>query len=393
MKKGFTLVELLAVIAIIGIVSLIAVPTIIDNIEESREKLYKIQVENIELAAKKWATDSIDELDSEYLNSSFIPVDMLKGLEYLPKDTLKNPKTGNIMNGCVVVSYDTEGKTYKYTYDDTDSGCMNRYNNNDVVKGYYYDYNQDNDTWIKNTSKQKESIYRFLVGVDNQNVVVAGSGLYDMGDRYVFRGSDVSNNYVKIGGQTFRIISLDKTTKSLKLVSEKDNGSRAWGSSSDGNLSFNNSTLYTENLSTISTYDSIINNNIKWNIGKLQSTENLNKIKAYESKTQIVSKIGLISMSEYMEASLNQDCSNGILTSCSNDNYLTLNDAWTSTTTDSSVVYIKSNEEKTAAIGFEYETDFVNAQHNIYRTINVVSSEKIGSGLQSDRFVITTETE
>lgn len=393
MKKGFTLVELLAVIAIIGIVALIAVPTIVENIEASREKLYKIQVENIELAAKKWATDSIDELDKEYLNSSFVPVDMLKDLEYLPKDTVKNPKTGNIMNGCVVVSYDTENKNYKYTYDDTDSGCSAIYNDKTLaVKGYYYDYDNDSNSWIKNTTKQKESIYRFLVGADNGNVVVSGTGLYDMGDRYVFRGSYITNNNVKIVGQTFsqtfRIISLDKTTKSLKLISTTDRGSNVWGKTNDNNLSFNNSPLYKATLSTISTYDSIVNNNLKWNVGKIQSDTglNLNTVKAYESRTPIVSKVGLISMSEYMEASINESCIAGDLSSCKDKNYLSIPNSWTMTTTENTVAYIDNNKE------LLFESDIENAHHNIYIVLNINAMEKIGSGSESDPFVITIET-
>ena len=43
MKKinGFTLVELLATIVIIGVVAIIVVPTVINNIEEARTKIYE----------------------------------------------------------------------------------------------------------------------------------------------------------------------------------------------------------------------------------------------------------------------------------------------------------------------------------------------------------------
>ena len=97
MKKGFTLVELLAVIIIIGVVALIAGPSVMDNISASKESLYATQVQNIELATKKWATDSTDLLDSEFLNSSFISVKMLQNMEYLPKEKINNPKTGEPM--------------------------------------------------------------------------------------------------------------------------------------------------------------------------------------------------------------------------------------------------------------------------------------------------------
>lgn len=377
MKKGFTLIELLAVIVIIGVVTLIAVPAVMNNIAESKEKLYTVQVQNIELAAKKWATDNSSELDSEYLNTSFVSVEMLQDLEYLAKDKLKNPKTGDIMSGCVAVTYNMSNKTYSYKYDDNNSDCSTKSN------GYYYKKNE-NDTWEKDITNQKESIFSYLVGSESENIVVSGSGLYDMEDRYVFRGN-VTNNYVKLDGTYFRILSLDKTTKTMKLIFTTNSGSAVWGTTTDNN-SFNVSTLYTETLNK-SLYPTITNTNIKWNVGKIENTSvlNINAIRTYEAKTKIESEIGLISMSEYMEASANVDCSNGVLASCSLDNYLDMTDSWTTTTTSTSVVYIDASK------GLSYETDLTSAHHNIYRTLNVIPMEKSGTGTYSDPFTISIQ--
>jgi len=378
MKKGFTLIELLATIVIIGVVALIAVPSVINNIAASREKLYTTQVQNIELATKKWATASIEELDSTYLNSSFVSVEMLQDLGYLSKEKMKNPMTSEIMEGCVEVAYHSESKIYTYTYDDENVKCLTR-----DKKGYYYQKNENN-VWEKDTTNETVSIFSYLVGTDNSNIVTTGSGLYDMEDRYVFRGN-ITNNYVKIDNSYFRILSLDKTTKTIKIVSATSNGSAVWGATS--NSSFNSSTLYTTLLDN-ELYRSIINTNVKWNIGKIENTNNLNlnAIRTYETKTKIESNIGLISMSEYMEASINGDCSSGILTSCALDTYLDMADAWTLTTTDSYVAYIDTSK------GLSYETDLVNSHHNIYRTLNVVATEKNGSGTYADPFVITLES-
>ena len=334
MKKGFTLVELLAVIVIIGVVTLIAVPAITKNISSSKERLYKVQVQDIELAAKKWATDSYESLDKEYLNSSYVSIAMLQELGYLSKEKIYNPKNKEVMLGCIEVSYNTNDKTYGYKYDDYNVDCSIKAN-----KGYYYKKN-DSGNWVIDLSNQKESIYSYLVGIDESNIVAYGSGLYDMEDRYVFRGN-ITNNYVKIGGAEFRILSLDKTTKTMKLISSSNNGSSQWGTTN--NNSFNASTLYATKLNE-SLYPSITNTNIKWNIGTIENTTelNLNAVKAYESKTKIVSEIGLISMSEYIEASTNLECSDGDFSKCSDSNYLNIPDSWTTTTTEDSVVYIDS---------------------------------------------------
>lgn len=380
MKKGFTLVELLATIIIIGVVALIAVPTVISNITAAREKMYTTQIQNIELAAKKWATEHINELDSTYLNSSFISVQMLKDLEFLSKDKLKNPHTNEEMKGCIEILYDAESKTYKYNYNDSNNDCLTR-----DEKGYYYQKTLSNE-WQKDTTNEKVSLFSYLVGPDNSNIVVTGNGLYDMEDRYVFRGL-VDNNYVKIDNTYFRIISIDKTNKTLKLIAVEKSGSAVWGSTETNNSSFNASKIYSSLLNN-ELYVSLINKNVKWNIGKLEILDNLNldTVRVYENKTKIESNLGLISMSEYIEASLDSNCSNGNFASCINNTYLNLEDAWTLTTTDTSVVYIDSTR------GLLYENDLISSHHNIYRTLNINSSEQKGSGTYIDPFIIELES-
>ena len=47
MKKGFTLVELLAVIILLGVVTLIAYPVINTQIETAKEQAYKRTIDSI----------------------------------------------------------------------------------------------------------------------------------------------------------------------------------------------------------------------------------------------------------------------------------------------------------------------------------------------------------
>lgn len=58
-NKGFTLVELLAVITILGLIALIAVPTVLNNIKTTKEDLYNTQIELIKAGALSYVTDAI----------------------------------------------------------------------------------------------------------------------------------------------------------------------------------------------------------------------------------------------------------------------------------------------------------------------------------------------
>ena len=374
MKKGFTLVELLAVVVIIGVVTLIVVPAVNRNIKESKEKLYELQVQDITLAGQKWATDHLNELDSEFLNDTMVTVEMLQDQGYLSDDKIKDPR-GNkeTMNGCVRISYDMGNKTYKYSYENDLNNCKD---------GNFYEYNISTKTWNKNTSNQKISVATYLIGENNENIVAVGSGLYDMEDRYVFRGGNILNNFVKLGNSTFRIISIDKSTKSLKLVRTSGN-SAVWDSS--GNVSFNMATIHIENLNKKTEYTSVINTNMKWNSGVVEVVDNLNvdAVRTYEKRTPITMKVGLISASEYMEASLDEACHSGNLEACANDNYLPTHDAWTLTTTTNAVFYVDSSGKLT------FESDLKNNLHNIYDTIYVKPVEKNGDGTSSNPFVIS----
>ena len=375
-RNAFTLVELLATIVIIGVVAIIVVPTVINNIEEARTKVYETQIQNVELSAKKWATENRKELDTEYLNPTFISIKMLKDSGFLVNEKLTNPSTGGEMNGCVKISYNYDNKIYEYKYDNKNVSC-----NDKTEKGYYY--TKKNDTWKKDLTYQINSIYSYLVGNEQENIVASGDGLYDMEDRYVFRGR-IENNYVKLDNSYFRIISLDKNAKSLKLISLDKNGSGVWGNTT--NISLNTTTLYTETINK-QLYSNIINRNMKWNIGKITETNNLNlnAVRTYESKSQIDSEIALITMSEYMESSTNVACIAGDLASCANETYLNIPDSWTMTTTENSVAYINSNK------GLAFENDLANVHHNIYRVLNIKTMERIGTGTYDDPFIITTE--
>ncbi len=115
MKKGFTLIELMAVIIILGVVAIISVPLIDNIIKDSKNNAYDSQITMILDASKKMVVEQPSLLPNEE-DSSCIPLDDILQKGYLSSKKLVDPRNDEAMNGSVVVTYDSEYNKYRYEY-------------------------------------------------------------------------------------------------------------------------------------------------------------------------------------------------------------------------------------------------------------------------------------
>ncbi len=90
-KKGFTLVELLAVIVILALLALVANSSVTNVVRNSKSDLYNAQLELIESAAKTWGAENLDKLPEDG-KCSYITLKNLKKYGLLEGDVV-NPKT------------------------------------------------------------------------------------------------------------------------------------------------------------------------------------------------------------------------------------------------------------------------------------------------------------
>lgn len=115
-KKGFTLVELLAVIVILAVILTIAVPNMFKIIDKSKQDSYDNQVLMIIDAAKNYVVNESKVVTTE--EPLCIDVtDQLVGENYLD-EMPKDPRDGTVMAGSVAVTVDANDK-YDYEYNDT----------------------------------------------------------------------------------------------------------------------------------------------------------------------------------------------------------------------------------------------------------------------------------
>lgn len=122
MKKGFTLVELLATIVIIGLFTTVAYPLTIGIISESKNSAYNSQKKILEKAAKEWGVENsqklplIEELNGKCIGETVkISVSNLADGGFLTSSEIVNPK-GGYFDGCIYINCDCDGNFCKYDY-------------------------------------------------------------------------------------------------------------------------------------------------------------------------------------------------------------------------------------------------------------------------------------
>lgn len=123
MKRGFTLVELMAVVIILAVIGLIAIPTVDKVIKDNKNKLYQAQINSIDDAAKTWSDSHVNLLPESSSEAISIPLILLKQEGLLPID-FKNPKTDEPFYDNMYIDITFEKNSYNYNVIE-DSGTAN----------------------------------------------------------------------------------------------------------------------------------------------------------------------------------------------------------------------------------------------------------------------------
>ena len=168
------------------------------------------------------------------------------------------------------------------------------------------------------------------------NVVESDSGLYKIGDEYIFRGSKLKNHF-SFFGHDYRIMSIDKDGIIKLIKSEPESASRYWdnkfnveSNASTGKTIYKDSAILSYLIADyqnpkrinkaarghIVAYDACI--------GKRESTDY--RISREIDCSEILEKqvISLINVSDFAMASTDPDCKTTHDRPCKNYNYLSL---------------------------------------------------------------------
>lgn len=117
-KNGFTLIELLAVITILGLLVAIISPVVTKLLNDSEDSLSKNQIDMIITASQKYMFDHSNLLP-EGNGVYSVSISDLINAGVIENNEVVDPKTKEIMNGCVNITYSSSYNQYEYIYSDS----------------------------------------------------------------------------------------------------------------------------------------------------------------------------------------------------------------------------------------------------------------------------------
>lgn len=113
MKKGFTLVEILAVFTIIGIIAAISTPIVTNVFKDAKNKAYEEQISLIKDAARSYMASNPSKVKQG------VTVETLKDEGFISNKELIDPRNNKNIKGCITVKY--ENSKYKYEFNENNT--------------------------------------------------------------------------------------------------------------------------------------------------------------------------------------------------------------------------------------------------------------------------------
>lgn len=239
---------------------------------------------------------------------------------------------------------------------------------------------------------------------DDEDIVTTGYGLYSVKSEFVFRG-EIVNNYVQLDNGLWRIVKVTSDNNVVLISEEGSLYANTWDNR------YNQDRLYDSGINQYSAsrvkefLDKIYTNPNESNGENLLSDNDKTKIVPYslcvakrsansesrDNSEECVEKLdgqkmGLLTLSDYLMASIDPNCKSASTKSCKNYNYLSRRYEWwlaTANKDDTSTVYkVGSN----GIVKLEDASAACIVRPVIYLNSNVLY--KSGSGTEEDPYLV-----
>lgn len=236
--------------------------------------------------------------------------------------------------------------------------------------------------------------------VDSNEIVTTGDGLYSRNGEYIFRGENV-NNYVMLDNSLWRIVKITANDE-LVLISQEGVGyTTPWDDRYNEQKNYD-AGINNYSVSRIKDYlDEVYNNPNKNNkeliiskkdktrmvsfnvcVGKRTPTS-VSKNNEEECKQTLKNqKFGLLTLSDYLYASVDPNCKSSETKSCANYNYLVIHSNWWLATANSENTYQVYKVRSGGSVSSDTASSYALARPVIHLNSNVLYNGGKGTELK-----------
>lgn len=203
-----------------------------------------------------------------------------------------------------------------------------------------------------------EVIESIKLGNINVTLSVSEDGLYQEEKEYYYRGQN-PNNYLEISDMLYRIISIDEN-KNIKVILNENLYNSTWNSESLTDNSYDvldiNNIAYNLNyLETSNSNFNLIRKNtdmLEYNWNNVQISNSNNKLyselKQEKTEKNVFSIVGLLSVTDYVRASFNDNCylDSFYNNECGDKNYLNVSQNFFTINSSKDYIWAVSSDGK-----------------------------------------------
>ena len=251
MKKGFTLLEILAVVTLVGLLFLIVLPKIVNSLKSKKGEIDQTINNMVVLAAKNYVNDNKNEFNKDDSNTYCLPISTLVKKEYLESPIKNITDDIDITNiKSVKITYDSGFKyeivdknkcNSSYQSDIYVDSFGNKYKRVDYIEGTGVQY-IDTGYSAPKTIKNKFVVDFQLSMLTSSDQTIMG---YDLNDAKIN-----SNGYIQ-GNTSYPYVGLNRRKLTIEYT-PTNNGSNHFITmdTDDGQHAERNSTYWPQDNNT-----------------------------------------------------------------------------------------------------------------------------------------------
>ena len=193
-KRGFTLVELIAVISILALIATLVTPLVYNAIERAKDQVLAEQKERLVEATKRYNLENNIVTANDDGMMEIVAFNDLVKAGYVENKDIINAKTGEELEGCIIVAYVSSNQSFLYQYSTncTDSSI---YDITPPTNLQLYLISRTADTMIiKVYGEDAES------GIDKYEINIDKNSYIDLGtnDEYTFTNLNTGSHFIDL---------------------------------------------------------------------------------------------------------------------------------------------------------------------------------------------------